>query len=147
MADTLEELAFRANESHKLAVESVSKALKHAIAAGTALIAAKKKVTKDKWGGWGKWIDENFDGSQRTAQVYMQLARSNPQRSADSDSIAKALKVLGKPTPSRKVNTPRHPAEAVKTRVQKIIESEDVSVIQDLIEWLDEVLGPFRRAS
>jgi len=40
--------------------------------AGEMLIEAKEQVAR---GTWGRWLSKNFDLSDRTAQVYMQLAR------------------------------------------------------------------------
>ena len=43
---------------------------------GKWLIAEKAKL---RHGEWKEWLGRNFKGSQRTAQVYMKLAR-NPSR-------------------------------------------------------------------
>lgn len=89
---SLFELADIANREHRLVIEAVGSMVEHATRAGDALIAAKVKV---RHGDWLPWLADNFDASERTAQVYMQIA-SNPQISADlvEPSIQKVLKAI-----------------------------------------------------
>lgn len=82
----LTELATRANDEHHLATSAARSAIEHARLAGEYLIQAKVGVGH---GGWATWVEANFEGSSRSAQGYMQVARhwaqieANPQRVAD----------------------------------------------------------------
>lgn len=69
---SLEAYAREANEAHNEAQESFRSGTEHARRAGRALIKAKAQVAH---GGWSRWLADNFDGSERTAQLYMRLAR------------------------------------------------------------------------
>lgn len=75
----LEELALEANRRHALCREAAWAIVEHALTAGEALLAAKAQV---QHGAWLPWLAANFDGSERTAQLYMTVA-ANPQRVAD----------------------------------------------------------------
>jgi flagellar biosynthesis GTPase FlhF len=89
------------NAEHHACEAAVHSALKHAVRCGALLEEQKATVNH---GGWLTWLEENFDGSVRTAQVYMRLARSreaveeaaNAQRSAHL-SIDGALRALDAP--------------------------------------------------
>jgi phage N-6-adenine-methyltransferase len=70
---SLEELANHANIQHKAADESAKTAFAHRIAAGEALIAAKGRL---KHGEWLPWLELNFLGDERTAQLYMKAANA-----------------------------------------------------------------------
>jgi Protein of unknown function (DUF3102)/DNA methylase len=93
---TLFDLAMIANEEHALAQQAFASTLEHAWRAGDALIEAKRQ---QRHGEWLPWLAANFDGSDRTARVYMQIA-ANWQTSADLDesSILRALKAIPKKT-------------------------------------------------
>ncbi len=91
-------LADRVNAEHRACEEALKTGLRHAMAAGELLLEAKGRV---KHGDWGAWTRDNFEGSTRTAQAYMKVARELPsledaeaQRVADL-SFRDALKVLG----------------------------------------------------
>jgi len=80
-----------AHESTKAATRS---SLEHAKEAGLKLIEAKSKVPRGKWLAWLK----NIGLSDRTAQLYVQVARLSPEETATvADlSLKAALKALGK---------------------------------------------------
>jgi len=80
----LEGLADRANQAHREGVRA-------ALVAGQALLEAKQLVGH---GSWRKWIADHCEFSERTAQVYMRVAR-NPQHAADS--LRQVLTALKKP--------------------------------------------------
>jgi len=89
----LEELAERANEEHRAAEDSVKQSVFHAIRAGEALLQAKSLCMH---GTWMSWLRQNFKGSHRTANLYMQLAGvygGDPQRVADL-SLREAVHAL-----------------------------------------------------
>jgi hypothetical protein len=70
---TLSRLAAEINEEHRLCDAAMKSGLEHAIRAGELLIEAKEVRS---WGNWLEWLKENFEGSVRTAQAYMQVARN-----------------------------------------------------------------------
>jgi hypothetical protein len=72
----LAQLATIANDAHR-------NALPRAIEAGQALIDAKRLL---KHGEWLPWLKANCVFSERTARVYMQVAR-NPKSAVGADSI------------------------------------------------------------
>src|SRR3990170_1914443 len=89
-------LAATANREHALARQSAEGMFEHALLAGQALLSAKAGM---KHGDWLPWLEANFDGSERIAQLYMKVA-SNPQRVADLEdpSLRSALAaVSGEP--------------------------------------------------
>lgn len=68
----LSALATRANDAHHQARRFARVSALMAKEAGDALLRARNLVDK---GGWGRWLTANFNGSRRTAQVYMRLCR------------------------------------------------------------------------
>jgi hypothetical protein len=101
----LDALKQRINEEHRRCEEAVGSALEHAINAGEGLAQMKDNLSH---GRWGRWLRENFEGSERTAQAYMRLYRRRDEiRSGASDlSIRGALSSLSVPKPE--------PAETVE---------------------------------
>lgn len=77
-------MAERINSLHREVVRGchsgeaeVHAALKAAWDAGQLLIAAKRDVrNRMGHGAWRNWLGAEFEGSERTAQRYMQLAKS-----------------------------------------------------------------------
>ena len=106
LTDTLDltTLAAEINAEHRACDEALRKGLNHAVRAGELLIEAKSHV---KRGEWGAWIQDNFEGSARTAQAYMKVAREVPkldgakaQRVADL-SLRDVLNELSAPKDER----------------------------------------------
>jgi Protein of unknown function (DUF3102) len=114
---TLTQLKATANRNHKAVMASGTAMLDHAVEAGNALVAAKGLV---KHGEWTPWLRENFNGSDRTAQVYMQVAR-NPQRAAvlKEGSIQRALLEISAPEPPRERNGTTATPQKKRTLLQK----------------------------
>ncbi len=94
----LVDYATTANKEHELVRQSGESMVDHAVRAGGALLAAKALVDH---GNWLPWLEANFNGSDRTANVYMQIS-ANPQRAADlqEPSLRKALEVVSVPPPT-----------------------------------------------
>ncbi len=93
-------LADEINAEHRACDEALRSGLAHAVRAGELLTEAKSRV---RHGEWGRWLEENFEGSARSAQAYMKVAREIPnldgataQRVADL-SFRGALKELSGP--------------------------------------------------
>jgi len=87
---TLAELADIANREHDLAYAAANDAVKHAINCGRALLEAKGQL---QHGDWLPWLEANFVGSIRKAQVWTQLA-ANAQHAAHLPSIRAGLRAL-----------------------------------------------------
>jgi hypothetical protein len=93
----LAKLADIANKCHAEVQDACGVMVRAAIRAGDALLAAKDQVPH---GGWVQWVTQNFNGSLRCAQTYMQLARANAQAPALFDTaytIEEALRMISKP--------------------------------------------------
>lgn len=89
----LGELANLANKFHAEVENTAQSMLIAAWNAGQALLIAKSQLAH---GEWLPWLEECFDGSDRTARDYMAIA-SNWQRAADLDattSIRGALEAM-----------------------------------------------------
>jgi hypothetical protein len=72
----LDELANEINAEHAKAEAAARSAVDHALRAGELLIEAKGQC---QHGEWGAWIQEHCEFSERTAQVYMRVARELPK--------------------------------------------------------------------
>ena len=91
---SLSSLAASINAEHDAAEHAARSAVDHARRAGALLIDAKAQLPH---GSWLPWLAEHCPTiSERTAQVYMQLAKANPQRVAGL-SVREALAVLSEP--------------------------------------------------
>ena len=64
-------LAVRIKCEHEEVRKGLMSSVIHAIKAGEALSKAKEKV---KHGEWSRWIHNNCELSERTAQLYMRMA-------------------------------------------------------------------------
>jgi hypothetical protein len=98
---TLPELADQINTHHTAAAEAIGTTLEHARAAGVLLAAAKAQMPH---GEWTAWLDAHFDGSARTARLYMRLARrwEDLPKTATPLPIREAVRLLAEPdSPSR----------------------------------------------
>jgi hypothetical protein len=101
-------LAKQINDNHSAIVSAAKSAVTKAIAAGEALIAAKAAVPD---GTWLRWLKANCIVSERTAQLYMQLAehklqieaatRDQPATIADQ-TLNGAIKMLRATSGNRK---------------------------------------------
>jgi phage N-6-adenine-methyltransferase len=108
---------------------ALSDAVSHARVAGRLLRQAKKIVGH---GGWGAWLDGNFELSDRTARAWMQLAdeweqldEPNRQRVAEM-SLREALSFIAKPrealpyTGNAEWHTPSEIVEAAREMMGRI---------------------------
>jgi len=84
---TLENLAAEINAEHRACDAALRNGLAHAVKAGQLLVEAK---THTKHGEWGGWLADNFEGSVRTAQAYMRVARELPTLEGEGGSFAGA---------------------------------------------------------
>jgi hypothetical protein len=100
-SNSLTDLAARIKAAHEATAIAMQRGLEHAIRAGELLIEAKIQL---KHGQWLPWLLEHCAMSERTAQLYMRVAReqaeleaSNPQGLADL-TLESASKLLAKST-------------------------------------------------
>jgi hypothetical protein len=105
-SNSLPDLAARIRIEHRAASDKLSEALAHAMAAGDLLIEAKALVPH---GGWLPWLADHVDISERTAQLYMRVAKnraeieaSKAQRIADL-SLGEAMALLALSSDVRKL--------------------------------------------
>lgn len=101
------ELAHEANRLFHMAETHRENALAYAIRCGEALAAVKEQL---EHGQWLPWVQQHFDGSERQAQVCMQMAKaqSTADLTDEYGSIAKALKSLARayePEPEPRIST------------------------------------------
>ncbi len=76
-------LAESINTYHAAARKHPEKLI-NALAAGTLLLKTKESC---RHGEWLLWLEQHFDGSVRTAQHYMQIARRWQKIVEDSSSV------------------------------------------------------------
>jgi hypothetical protein len=72
-SNSLPELAARIRAEHEATGDALKSSIDHSIAAGELLIEAKDKVPH---GAWLPWLRDNCAISERTAQLYMRLAKN-----------------------------------------------------------------------
>jgi hypothetical protein len=82
---TLKLLARSANLSHRWAAASAGAVIAHIVAAGHALVQARDLCEE---GGWLHWLRKNFDGSIRTAQRSMRVARHLPASNIEATRVS-----------------------------------------------------------
>src|SRR5258708_7836069 len=103
LSTSLEGLATRIRKEQRAIEAALTSIAAHVMAAGDLLIEAKKKLPH---GQWLPWLTIHCEISERTAQVYMQLARkrieieANPQRAADLTdlTVRKMLTMVAPPS-------------------------------------------------
>jgi hypothetical protein len=98
-SNSLTDLAARIRGYHEATVAALGKSLEYGMAAGDLLIEAKAQL---KHGEWLPWLEANCGLSERSAQVYMRLARNREKVksavAADLDlTIDAALQLLANP--------------------------------------------------
>src|SRR6516225_7333896 len=94
--DGLSELAAKIKSLHAAVIDSGKNVVRKAIEAGVALIDAKRQVGH---GNWLKWLKENCELSERTAEVYMECARNRQKleaiiAAAANMTLAQALREI-----------------------------------------------------
>jgi hypothetical protein len=75
-SNSLTDLAARIRAEHEAASAAFKDSVSHGIAAGEMLIEAKDQIA---YGQWLPWLHEHCTIPERTAQLYMRLARKVPQ--------------------------------------------------------------------
>ena len=75
-SNSLADLAARILTEHRAVSTALKESVRHAIAAGELLIEAKNQVPH---GGWLPWLQEHCTMSERTAQLYMRVAKNRTE--------------------------------------------------------------------
>jgi hypothetical protein len=74
--NSLPDLAARIRVEHEAVSESLKESVRHAIAAGELLIEAKAQLSH---GRWLPWLKDHCTISERSAQLYMRVAKSRTE--------------------------------------------------------------------
>lgn len=118
-------LASEINEAHRLVedakaatVAAARATVEHAIRAGHKLNEAKTAIPH---GGWGKWIADNLECSDRTVRVYCQLADNAGLIEQEAPAtIQKALTLIAEPKPdSKSADVCRFPRKPFRERPEE----------------------------
>jgi hypothetical protein len=75
-SNSLVDLAARIKTEHTAVSSALKESLRHAIAAGELLLQAKDQVPH---GQWLPWLEEHCSISERTAQLYMRVAKNRTE--------------------------------------------------------------------
>jgi hypothetical protein len=117
-ADPMTDLIKQINEAHQEVRLALRRTGECAIKAGLLLLQAKRLV---RHGSFAEWIAANCALSERTAQLYMQVARKfpNPQNFADF-SLSDLMEMLGPAKlPAIKDDLPKTKVDAVAAAIKK----------------------------
>jgi len=120
------------NREHKEVVASLSRGLEHARRAGELLNQAKGAVPH---GQWAAWLGEYFVGSDRTARLYMRIAREWPKLDAETGNGVANLPLR---EAARRLASEHKSGRVTITRGGKIMEIPEPEVITlppVVIEW------------
>jgi len=83
-SNSLTELAEHIRAAHASVRNALKSAVEHAMATGDLLIEAKAQL--DHHGQWTPWLRENCEMSERTARLYMRLAKNRQVIQACGDA-------------------------------------------------------------
>jgi hypothetical protein len=130
-SNSLADLAARIRIEHEAYAASVKRGLEHARRAGEMLIEAKRQVPH---GQWLPWLADHCEVSERSAQAYMQVARSLADL---DDSKAQRVADLSYRDALRSVATTgltlkRLPAESLDRALQ-LVEDDLADTLQQAV--------------
>jgi hypothetical protein len=126
-SNDLSVLASQINSEHDEVVKAVVHGADHAIRAGKLLLEAKIAV---QHGDWSEWLATNCRVSERSAQLYMQLAREFPQGLAGV-SLTAAIKMLEPlKSPEQKLPFGPRPKSAKRNPVAEAIKAAPLSILE-----------------
>jgi len=126
----LADLARRINAEHEATEIAMQSGLEHAIKAGELLLEAKEAVPH---GNWLPWLKANCSVSERTAQLYMKVAREREALGAESASLAdltleQAARRLSKPKPPA---LPDSPSSDPQERLHRFLNSFPPGILEE----------------
>jgi Protein of unknown function (DUF3102) len=78
--NSLPDLAARIRVEHEAVSAALKESVRHAIAAGELLIEAKGRLSH---GQWLPWLQDHCTISERTAQLYMRVAKNRAEMTRD----------------------------------------------------------------
>jgi hypothetical protein len=84
-SNSLPDLAARIRAEHQATSDALKRGLSHALTAGELLIEAKSQL---KHGQWLPWLTEHCAMSDRTARLYMRVARGRKVIEAENGNVA-----------------------------------------------------------
>jgi transposase len=90
-SDGLVQLARQANHEHRLAAASAAEFIEHVVRCGEALLAARAQVERRHW---HRWLDQNFEATTTTANLYCRIAAYRDQLPPDVTSATDAKVLL-----------------------------------------------------
>jgi hypothetical protein len=85
LSNSLADLAARIRKEHEAASIAMRRTVEHAMAAGDLLLEAKTQL---KHGQWLPWLKGNCALSDRTARLYMSLAKGRSTVEAEIGNVA-----------------------------------------------------------
>jgi hypothetical protein len=85
LSNSLTDLAARIRAEHTATSDALKRSVEHAMAAGDLLIEAKSQL---KHGRWLPWLAKHCEISERTAQLYMRIAKNRAEIEAKAQRIA-----------------------------------------------------------
>lgn len=130
----LPELAEQINATHRQVEEHAHSAVQHAIRCGELLSRAKEQCEQ---GTWLDWLGEHFEGSDRTAQLYMRIHRHRDRIGAKARRVALlSLRDADKILADRKARKP----DAVWDDVFEAINKVEAAVKWMVEHWPREYL-------
>jgi hypothetical protein len=116
---SLPQLAARINDAHQAVLRHLAASLESARDAGELLLSAKDRV---KHGSWLFWLEKNCECSERSARLYMAIAKNWEQIAADPQfstlTLQEAAALGGRPA-RRLIEGPssnRQPVADLQTR-------------------------------
>jgi hypothetical protein len=122
--DRLAELTAKAKSEHLAVGLALGNALQHAMNCGDVLLAIREMVPDGKWQAY---LRDRTDISERSARIYIQVAKSRTlldrQSSAAPLSIAAALQYLKDPEAKKTTTSSRTKTEAPKLNLHAWIEA------------------------
>jgi len=142
---TFQTLPEQINWEHDQAQHAARSALDHALKAGELLIQAKQQCA---YGEWLLWVNQNCQFAERTARLYMQLARrrecySEPewQRVADLP-LREAVKCLGQEPSQTLAKEDAGEDERIKRAQQQIhvlqLALKEAVTVEDYVAIINE---------
>src|SRR6266446_10095590 len=84
-SNLLADLAARIRTEHEATSASLQRGVQHAMTAGDLLLEAKAQVPH---GQWLPWLSEHCAISERTAQLYMRVAKNRAAIEAKAQRVA-----------------------------------------------------------
>jgi hypothetical protein len=120
-SNSLTDLAARIRTEHETIRRIMADAVKRAMNAGDMLLEAKKQLKEQGqgYGYWMPWLEKHCDMSQRTANLYMRLAKNRKVIEASGDIAGLTLNAA-----ARLLAPPRD----VEEKIEAIIHSCEVAI-------------------